>query len=104
MAELRISFETRDLTRIERIGDHSHIRGLSLDSALDSCTISESMVGQISARKAARVILQMIKDSKMTNLANKLKVDNIREHFIFFLGSFLSPYFFLTPYIFQTTC
>ncbi|CAM8996071.1 unnamed protein product [Rhodiola kirilowii] len=64
MAELKLS-ETRDLTRIERIGAHSHIRGLGLDSSLEPRGVSEGMVGQTSARKAAGVILQMIKEGKI---------------------------------------
>ncbi|XP_002525291.2 ruvB-like 2 [Ricinus communis] len=68
MAELKLS-ETRDLTRIERIGAHSHIRGLGLDSALEPRAVSEGMVGQTSARKAAGVILQMIKDGKIAGRA-----------------------------------
>ncbi|GAB2287456.1 RuvB-like 2 [Dionaea muscipula] len=64
MAEIRLS-ETRDLTRIERIGAHSHIRGLGLDSSLEPRAVSEGLVGQLSARKAAGVILQMIKDGRI---------------------------------------
>ncbi|CAL0301724.1 unnamed protein product [Lupinus luteus] len=68
MAELKLS-ESRDLTRIERIGAHSHIRGLGLDSTLEPRDVSEGMVGQTSARKAAGVILQMIKDGKIAGRA-----------------------------------
>ncbi|GAV57713.1 TIP49 domain-containing protein [Cephalotus follicularis] len=64
MAELKLS-ETRDLTRIERIGAHSHIRGLGLDAGLEAREVSEGMVGQTKARKAAGVILQMIKEGKI---------------------------------------
>ena len=49
----------KDLTRIERIGAHSHIRGLGLDDALEARAVSQGMVGQQAARKAAGVILQM---------------------------------------------
>ncbi|OMO56475.1 hypothetical protein CCACVL1_26546 [Corchorus capsularis] len=68
MAELKLS-ESRDLTRIERIGAHSHIRGLGLDSSLEPRDVSEGMVGQTQARKAAGVILQMIKDGKIAGRA-----------------------------------
>ncbi|KAF9604227.1 hypothetical protein IFM89_004933 [Coptis chinensis] len=68
MAELKLS-ETRDLTRIERIGAHSHIRGLGLDSSLEPRLVSEGMVGQKTARKAAGVILQMIKQGKIAGRA-----------------------------------
>ena len=68
MAELKLS-ESRDLTRIERIGAHSHIRGLGLDSSLEPRAVSEGMVGQTAARKAAGVILQMIKEGKIAGRA-----------------------------------
>ncbi|KAJ8769320.1 hypothetical protein K2173_002524 [Erythroxylum novogranatense] len=68
MAEIKLS-ESRDLTRIERIGAHSHIRGLGLDSALEPRAVSEGMVGQTAARKAAGVILQMIKEGKIAGRA-----------------------------------
>ncbi|PWA75690.1 P-loop containing nucleoside triphosphate hydrolases superfamily protein [Artemisia annua] len=44
MVEVKVS--EHDLTRIERIGAHSHIRGLGLDSALEPRAVSEGMVGQ----------------------------------------------------------
>ncbi|XP_020212610.1 ruvB-like 2 [Cajanus cajan] len=68
MAELRLS-ESRDLTRIERVGAHSHIRGLGLDSSLSPRAVSEGMVGQVAARKAAGVILQMIREGKIAGRA-----------------------------------
>ncbi len=43
--------EVRDLTRIERVGAHSHIRGLGLDDALEARAVSQGMVGQVKARK-----------------------------------------------------
>jgi len=61
--------EVKDLTRIERIGAHSHIRGLGLDDSLEARPISQGMVGQVTARKAAGVILQMIKDGRMAGRA-----------------------------------
>merc|ERR1711970_250510 len=61
--------EIKDLTRIERIGAHSHIRGLGLDDSLEARQISQGMVGQVTARKAAGVILQMIKDGRMAGRA-----------------------------------
>lgn len=51
-ADLRVTnAEVRDLTRIERIGAHSHIRGLGLDDALEARAVSQGLVGQTSARK-----------------------------------------------------
>ena len=46
-----MSGEVHDLTRIERIGAHSHIRGLGLDDALEARAVSQGMVGQAPARK-----------------------------------------------------
>ena len=36
--------EVRDVTRIERIGAHSHIRGLGLDDALEPRNVSQVRV------------------------------------------------------------
>lgn len=58
------------MTRIERVGAHSHIRGLGLDDLLDpQKRASQGMVGQMQARKAAGVILQMIKEGKIAGRA-----------------------------------
>ncbi|GJU31947.1 RuvB-like protein 2 [Tanacetum coccineum] len=51
MVEVKLS--EHDLTRIERIGAHSHIRGLGLDSDLEPHAVSEGMIGQNKARNAA---------------------------------------------------
>lgn len=59
----------RDITRIERIGAHSHIRGLGLDDALEARQVSQGMVGQVAARRAAGVILEMIKEGKIAGRA-----------------------------------
>jgi len=61
--------EVKDITRIERIGAHSHIRGLGLDDALEARAVSQGMVGQANARKAAGVILQMIKEGRIAGRA-----------------------------------
>jgi len=63
------SVEVREVTRIERIGTHSHIRGLGLDDALEARVVSQGMVGQCAARRAAGVILEMIKEGKMAGRA-----------------------------------
>lgn len=54
---------------MERIGAHSHIRGLGLDDALEPRATSQGMVGQLQARKAAGVILEMIKEGKIAGRA-----------------------------------
>lgn len=54
---------------MERVGAHSHIRGLGLDDALDPRTSSQGMVGQLKARKAAGVILKMVQAGKIAGRA-----------------------------------
>jgi RuvB-like protein 2 len=61
--------EVRDVHRLERIGAHSHIRGLGLDDALDARMVSQGMVGQNGARRAAGVILSMIQEQKIAGRA-----------------------------------
>ncbi|XP_036327483.1 ruvB-like helicase 2 [Rhagoletis pomonella] len=57
--------EVRDITRIERIGAHSHIRGLGLDDVLEARAVSQGMVGQKDARRAAGVVVQMVREGKI---------------------------------------
>ncbi|CAB1315805.1 unnamed protein product [Coregonus sp. 'balchen'] len=65
--------EVRDITRIERIGAHSHIRGLGLDDALEPRQVSQGMVGQLASRRAAGLILEMIKDGHIAGRARRLR-------------------------------
>ena len=59
----------RELTRLERIGAHSHIRGLGLDDSLEPRRGgSQGMVGQLGARKAVGVIYRMINEGKVSYL------------------------------------
>ncbi|EDW95353.2 uncharacterized protein Dyak_GE19593 [Drosophila yakuba] len=64
MAETE-KIEVRDVTRIERIGAHSHIRGLGLDDVLEARLVSQGMVGQKDARRAAGVVVQMVREGKI---------------------------------------
>lgn len=59
----------RDLTRIERIGAHSHIRGLGLDDSLEPRDVSQGLVGQHSARRATGVIYKMIQEGQIAGRA-----------------------------------
>lgn len=61
--------EVREITRMERIGAHSHIRGLGLDDALEPREVSQGMVGQHTARKAAGVVVRMIEQGKIAGRA-----------------------------------
>lgn len=63
MAEIReLPTETR---RFERIGAHTHIKGLGLDENLKAIKVKDGMVGQEKAREAAGLVVQMIKDGKL---------------------------------------
>lgn len=68
MAETKVP-EVRDITRIERIGAHSHIRGLGLDDALEAREVSQGMVGQKKARRAAGIITKLIQEGKIAGRA-----------------------------------
>ncbi|XP_034247838.1 ruvB-like 2 [Thrips palmi] len=61
--------EVRETTRVERVGAHSHIRGLGLDDSLEPRVVSQGMVGQLTARRAAGVVLEMIKEGKIAGRA-----------------------------------
>lgn len=61
--------EVRDITKVDRIGAHSHIRGLGLDDALEARKVSQGMVGQERARRAAGIILEMIREGKIAGRA-----------------------------------
>ncbi|RLI77654.1 TATA box-binding protein, partial [Archaeoglobales archaeon] len=58
--------EIREIAqRFERVGAHSHIRGLGLDENLKAKDVADGLVGQKRAREAAGVIVKMIKSGKM---------------------------------------
>jgi RuvB-like protein 2 len=59
MEAVRVA-DVKDLTRIERVGAHSHIRGLGLDDSLDARPVSQGMVGQEKARRAAGVVRALV--------------------------------------------
>jgi len=64
MAEIK-EVPTR-VSRFERIGAHTHIKGLGLDENLKAVKIKDGMVGQEKAREAAGLVVQMIKEGKMS--------------------------------------
>ena len=58
--------EIREIaTRFERIGAHSHIRGLGLDENLRAKNVADGLVGQRKAREAAGIIVKLIQSGKM---------------------------------------
>lgn len=52
--------------RFRRIGFHSHIKGLGLDEKGRARKIADGLVGQEEAREAAGIIVQMIKEGRMS--------------------------------------
>ena len=54
------------MSRFERIGAHTHIKGLGLDENGKAVKIKDGMVGQERAREAAGLVVQMIKEGKLS--------------------------------------
>lgn len=61
--------ESIDRAKMERIGAHSHIRGLGLDENLNPAPSAQGLVGQLEARKAAGVIVKIIELGKIAGRA-----------------------------------
>ena len=60
------STTVREQTRLERIGAHSHIRGLGLNDGLEARKGSQGMVGQEGARRAVGVVAKMIGEGRVS--------------------------------------
>jgi len=54
------------VSRFERIGAHTHIKGLGLDENLKAAKIKDGMVGQEKAREAAGLVVRMIREGKLS--------------------------------------
>lgn len=62
--------ESKELRGLNLIAAHSHIRGLGVDAeTLEPRASSQGLVGQEKARKAAAVVLEMIKQGKIAGRA-----------------------------------
>ncbi|TAQ84310.1 hypothetical protein B7494_g7371 [Chlorociboria aeruginascens] len=62
--------ESKELRGLNLIAAHSHIRGLGVDpETLEPRSSSQGLVGQEKARKAAAVILQMVREGKIAGRA-----------------------------------
>lgn len=62
--------ESKDLKGFNLVAAHSHIRGLGVDAdTLEPRASSQGLVGQEKARKAAAVVLQMVKEGKIAGRA-----------------------------------
>lgn len=55
--------------RMERIGAHSHIRGLGLDENGRAKPVADGLVGQTRAREAAGLVVMMAKEGKLSGKA-----------------------------------
>lgn len=58
-----------ELTRIERIGTHSHIRGLGLNDNYEAQENADGMVGQLKARRAAGILYRLVVEGKIAGRA-----------------------------------
>ena len=63
-----MSVAERRIREFERIGAHSHIKGLGVRDGRP-LPVADGLVGQIEARKAAWIVVQMIKSGKMAGRA-----------------------------------
>ena len=62
--------ESKEIRGLNLVAAHSHNRGLGVDpDTLEPRASSQGLVGQEKARKAAAVILQMVKDGKIAGRA-----------------------------------
>merc|ERR1712188_305017 len=68
MANPKIT-EVKDVTKIERIGAHSHVHGLGLDASLQAREVSDGLVGQQSSRRALGIVMKMIQAGKIAGRA-----------------------------------
>lgn len=59
------STSIRDIQRLERSGAHSHIRGLGLTDTLEPKENADGLVGQLPARRAAGIVVRMIKQGQI---------------------------------------
>jgi len=54
------------VSRFERVGAHTHVKGLGLNESLNAIKIKDGMVGQEKAREAAGLVVKMIKEGKLS--------------------------------------
>lgn len=62
--------QSKELRGMNLIAAHSHIRGLGVDAdTLEPRSASQGLVGQEKARKAAAIIMEMVKQGKIAGRA-----------------------------------
>lgn len=66
---MQLHSEVKEITRVERIGAHSHIRGLGLGDGLEPHASSDGLVGQTAARRAAGLIVRMVQARRISGRA-----------------------------------
>ncbi len=57
--------EIKPAAPTRRVGAHSHIKGLGLDENGRAIRVADGLVGQIKAREAAGIIVEMVREGKM---------------------------------------
>lgn len=67
-SQIHTKVQDYNLTKIERVSAHSHIRGLGLNENLEP-NESEGMIGQFKARKAVGLVNQMVKEGSIAGRA-----------------------------------
>jgi TBP-interacting protein len=65
MSMIREVKEETKREMLKRISAHSHIRGLGLDEKGEPIFVADGLVGQLEARKAAGIIVKMIREGKL---------------------------------------
>ncbi|MEM3537718.1 MAG: RuvB-like domain-containing protein, partial [Candidatus Korarchaeum sp.] len=55
--------------KAERIGAHSHIKGLGLDERGRAKLVADGLVGQVRAREAAGLVVRMAKEGRLSGKA-----------------------------------
>ncbi|MCE4615306.1 MAG: RuvB-like domain-containing protein [Desulfurococcales archaeon] len=63
MVEIKIE---KPVSRLQRISIHSHIRGLGLEENGKAVKVKDGLVGQAKAREAAGIVVEMVKEGRMT--------------------------------------
>ncbi|KAG0467412.1 hypothetical protein HPP92_018384 [Vanilla planifolia] len=61
--------EVQSTTKKQRIATHTHIKGLGLDVAGHAMPMASGFVGQVAAREAAGLVVDMIRQKKMAGRA-----------------------------------
>eukprot|EP00741_Cyanophora_paradoxa_P004836 tig00000836_g4692.t1 len=61
--------EVKSTTKTQRIATHSHVKGLGLKDDGTAEVIAAGMVGQVKAREAAGIVVELIKAKKMAGKA-----------------------------------